>query len=158
MNASIDIGKEAFDDVETVSVLYEGTNEPDIYWASLRGRKQYDTHADWMDSIRLFRCSNERGYFAVSEKCSDFCQDDLSDEDVMILDSGSDVFVWIGEESSDVERKLALKSAQLYQQHVQDLSGEARKLSIVRRGKENLKFIKLFHGWGPFRARTKNSS
>ena len=24
----------------------------------------------------------------MSEKCSDFCQDDLSDEDVMILDSG----------------------------------------------------------------------
>ncbi|XP_063682429.1 protein flightless-1 homolog isoform X2 [Bolinopsis microptera] len=158
MNASIEIGKEAFDDVDTVSVLYEGTNEPDIFWSALGGRRQYDTNADWMALIRLFRCSNERGYFAVSEKCSDFCQDDLSDEDVMILDSGTDVFVWIGEESSDVERKLALKSAQLYQQHIQDLSGEARKLSIVRRGKENLKFIKLFHGWGPFRARTKTSS
>lgn len=27
-----------------------------------------------MKSSRLFRCSNEKGYFAVSEKCSDFCQ------------------------------------------------------------------------------------
>ena len=34
-----------------------------------------------------------------------------------------DVFVWIGESSSEVERKLALKSAQLYQQHIQDLTG-----------------------------------
>ena len=43
-----------------------------------------------MSLTNLFRrCSNERGYFAVSEKCSDFCQDDLSDEDVMILDSGT---------------------------------------------------------------------
>lgn len=34
-----------------------------------------------------------------------------------------DLLVWIGEESSDVEKKLGLKSAQLYQQHVQDLTG-----------------------------------
>ena len=24
--------------------------------------------------MRLFRCSNDRGYFAVTEKCIDFCQ------------------------------------------------------------------------------------
>merc|ERR1712176_371738 len=112
MNASVEIGKEAFDDVDTVSVLYEGTNEPDIFWSALGGRRPYDNQADWMDVIRLFRCSNERGYFAVSEKCSDFCQDDLSDEDFMILDSGTDVFVWIGPRCSEVEIKLAYKSAQ----------------------------------------------
>lgn len=27
-----------------------------------------------MNWRRLFRCSNEKGYFAVSEKCLDFCQ------------------------------------------------------------------------------------
>jgi hypothetical protein len=27
-----------------------------------------------MNYTRLFRCSNEKGYFTVSEKCSDFCQ------------------------------------------------------------------------------------
>lgn len=27
-----------------------------------------------MRTCRLFRCSNEQGYFKVSEKCSDFCQ------------------------------------------------------------------------------------
>ena len=30
--------------------------------------------ADFMDYARLFRCSNDKGYFTVSEKCSDFCQ------------------------------------------------------------------------------------
>ncbi len=35
--------------------------------------------------MRLFRCSNDKGYFAVTEKCIDFCQDDLSDDDIMIL-------------------------------------------------------------------------
>ena len=27
-----------------------------------------------MSKCRLFRCSNEKGFFAVSEKCLDFCQ------------------------------------------------------------------------------------
>lgn len=39
----------------------------------------------------LRRCSNEKGYFSVSEKCSDFCQDDLADDDIMLLDNGQEV-------------------------------------------------------------------
>ena len=39
------------------------------------------------------RCSNEKGYFSVSEKCSDFCQDDLADDDIMLLDNGKEVSV-----------------------------------------------------------------
>ena len=37
------------------------------------------------------RCSNEKGFFAVTEefKWPDFCQDHLLDEDTMILDSGT---------------------------------------------------------------------
>ena len=54
------------------------------------------------------------------------------------------MFVWIGEESSDVERKLGLKSAQLYSQHVKDMTGNARKLCVMRRGKENLKWVRSY--------------
>lgn len=39
----------------------------------------------------FLRCSNEKGYFSVSEKCSDFCQDDLADDDIMLLDNGKEV-------------------------------------------------------------------
>lgn len=42
-------------------------------------------------SFAPFRCSNEKGYFSVSEKCSDFCQDDLADDDIMLLDNGKEV-------------------------------------------------------------------
>jgi len=44
-----------------------------------------------IDLISDLRCSNEKGYFAVSEKCSDFCQDDLADDDIMLLDNGKEV-------------------------------------------------------------------
>lgn len=97
-----------------------------------------------MKYTRLFRCSNEKGYFTVSEKCSDFCQvcsnphilrflhfitsylwqwilnsyvslfqDDLADDDIMILDNGEQVFLWLGARCSEVEIKLAYKSAQV---------------------------------------------
>lgn len=32
----------------------------------------------------------------MSEKCTDFCQDDLADDDMMILDNGEQVFLWLG--------------------------------------------------------------
>jgi hypothetical protein len=55
-------------------VLNEGEEPENFFWVGLGERKPYDKQADFLDYARLFRCSNERGYFAVSEKCSDFCQ------------------------------------------------------------------------------------
>ena len=40
-------------------------------------------------------------------------QDDLADDDVMILDNGDQVYLWVGRKTSDVEIKLAFKSAQV---------------------------------------------
>lgn len=41
-------------------------------------------------------------------------QDDLADDDIMILDNGEQVFLWLGAKCSEVEIKLAYKSAQVY--------------------------------------------
>ena len=40
-------------------------------------------------------------------------QGDLSEEDVMLLDNGKQVYVWFGKAASEVEKKLAVKSAQV---------------------------------------------
>merc|ERR1719210_741172 len=61
----------------SVQILNEGEEPNNFFWVGLGGKKSYDSEADFMDHARLFRCSNEKGYFTVSEKCSDFCQDDL---------------------------------------------------------------------------------
>lgn len=97
----------------TLQVLSEGDEPDNFFWLGLSGKKTYDTDATFMEYTRLFRCSNERGYFIVSEKCSDFCQDDLADDDIMILDNGEQVFLWLGAKCSEVEIKLAYKSAQV---------------------------------------------
>ena len=42
------------------------------------------------------------------------CVQDLVEEDVMILDTYSEVFVWIGRGANAVEKKEGLKSARDY--------------------------------------------
>ncbi|XP_043272595.1 protein flightless-1 [Venturia canescens] len=133
----------------SLQVLNEGEEPDNFFWVGLGGKKPYDTDADYMNYTRLFRCSNEKGYFVISEKCTDFCQDDLADDDIMILDNGEQVFLWLGARCSEVEIKLAYKSAQVYIQHLRVKQPEKpRKLFLTAKGKESRRFTKCFHGWG----------
>ncbi|XP_075220548.1 FLII actin remodeling protein isoform X2 [Lycorma delicatula] len=133
----------------TMQTLNEGEEPEHFFWVALGGRKPYETDANFMEYTRLFRCSNEKGYFTVSEKCSDFCQDDLADDDIMILDNGEQVFLWLGAKCSEVEIKLAYKSAQVYIQHLRVKQPERpRKLFLTLKNKESRRFTKCFHGWG----------
>ncbi|PFX31861.1 Protein flightless-1-like [Stylophora pistillata] len=146
-----ELGNEIWDSGYTVQIVNEGNEPENFFWVGLGGKKDYDKSAEYINYARLFRCSNEKGYFSVSEKCSDFCQDDLASEDVMILDTGHEVYVWMGPQSSDVERKMAIKSTQVYIQHLMQLdSGPIRKLRCTFRGKEPHHFTRCFHGWGQF--------
>ncbi|CAH0398250.1 unnamed protein product [Chilo suppressalis] len=133
----------------SLQVLNEGSEPDNFFWVALGGRKPYDTDADYLNYTRLFRCSNEKGYFIVSEKCTDFCQDDLADDDIMILDNGEQVFLWLGAKCSEVEIKLAYKSAQVYIQHMKSVQPDRpRKLFLTLKNKESRRFTKCFHGWG----------
>jgi len=132
----------------SLQILNEGEEPDNFFWVGMGGRKPYDTSADYMRFSRLFRCTNEKGYFCISEKCSDFCQDELDDDDIMILDNGEQVFLWMGPRCSEVEVKLAYKSAQVYIQHIRVKQPERqRKLFLTLKGKESRRFYKCFHGW-----------
>lgn len=147
-----DIAYTMFKDNYTIQMINEGEEPENFFWVGIGGEKTYDTNADFMDYARLFRCSNEKGYFAVSEKCADFCQDDLADDDVMILDNGQNVFLWVGKKTSDVEIKLSFKSAQVYIQHLRNKQPERpRKLLLAMKYKEHKNFTKCFHGWGKYK-------
>ena len=142
-----EIAIKKFDDSYTVSIITED-EEPELFWSALGGAKVVDKDCSFMPFTRLFRCSNDKGYFSISEKCSDFCQDDLADDDIMILDNGSQVFIWIGTRCSEVEIKLAYKSAQVYVQNMRVKQPDnPRQLMLTFKGKESRKFTKAFHGW-----------
>ncbi|XP_064820754.1 protein flightless-1 homolog isoform X1 [Oncorhynchus masou masou] len=141
-----------FDDTYSKQVINEGEEPENFFWVGIGCQKVYDEDADYMKYARLFRCSNEKGYFAVSEKCSDFCQDDLADDDIMLLDNGKEVYMWVGTQTSQVEIKLSLKACQVYIQHMRSKETETpRKLRLVRKGNEPHCFTRCFHGWGAFK-------
>ncbi|CAH1794524.1 unnamed protein product [Owenia fusiformis] len=150
---SEDIANDMFaEENYSIQMINEGEEPENFFWVGIGGYKPYDKEAEYMRCARLFRCSNEKGYFTVSEKCSDFCQDDLADDDVMILDNGVEVFLWVGRKTSDVEIKLAFKSAQVYIQHLRNKQPDKpRKLLLSLKYRENRRFVKCFHGWGKHR-------
>uniref|UniRef100_A0A8C8S5J3 Protein flightless-1 homolog n=1 Tax=Pelusios castaneus TaxID=367368 RepID=A0A8C8S5J3_9SAUR len=147
-----DIMNHMFDDSYSKQVINEGEEPENFFWVGIGGQKPYDEDADYMKYSRLFRCSNEKGYFSVSEKCSDFCQDDLADDDIMMLDNGQEVYMWVGTQTSQVEIKLSLKACQVYIQHLRSKEAERpRKLRLVRKGNEPHPFTRCFHAWSAFR-------
>lgn len=146
------VAKRIFDETTTTfELLFEGT-ESSIFWQCLGGHKNYDKSADYLTYGRLFRLSNDQGYFCASEKCSDFCQDDLADDDVMMLDTGDQIYLWWGKRTSDVEKKLSLQTAKMYQQHLKNVQRDRpRQLKLTTKNVEPHSFKRCFHGWGPFR-------
>ena len=137
----------------SLQILNEGEEPNNFFWVGLGGQKPHEADAAFMESSRLFRCSNDKGYFTVSEKCSDFCQDDLALDDIMILDSGEQVFLWMGPRCSEVEVKLSYKSAQVYIQNLRAKPAERpRKLFLTVIGKESKRFTRCFHGWSHVKA------
>ncbi|XP_033998225.1 protein flightless-1 homolog [Trematomus bernacchii] len=149
---SEDIMNSMFDDTYSKQVINEGEEPENFFWVGIGSQKEYDEDADYMKHARLFRCSNEKGYFSVSEKCSDFCQDDLADDDIMLLDNGKEVYMWVGTQTSQVEIKLSLKACQVYIQHMRSKEAEPpRKLRLVRKGNEPHCFSRCFHAWGAFK-------
>ncbi|XP_048220972.1 protein flightless-1 homolog [Perognathus longimembris pacificus] len=147
-----DILNTMFDASYSKQVINEGEEPENFFWVGIGVQKPYDDDAEYMKHTRLFRCSNEKGYFAVTEKCSDFCQDDLADDDIMLLDNGQEVYMWVGTQTSQVEIKLSLKACQVYIQHMRSKEHEQpRRLRLVRKGNEQHAFTRCFHAWSTFR-------
>ncbi|KAK0418524.1 hypothetical protein QR680_013613 [Steinernema hermaphroditum] len=131
-----------------VEVIREG-EEPDLFWDYIGGKKKYDTDCEFMSHTRLFRCSNEKGFFSVSEKTVDFCQDDLDDTAMMMVDNGEILFLWPGSKCNEMVAKLSFKAAQVYISNLQmKQNGKPRKLMAVVKGLESKRFRKCFHAWG----------
>ncbi len=81
----------------------------------------------------------------------------MCDDDVMILDTGENVYLWVGRTSTDIEIKLAFKSAQVYIQHLKNKQpNRPRKLLITKKGLEPIQFRKCFHAWSKYKDITKH--
>ncbi|KAG7237146.1 hypothetical protein INR49_032758, partial [Caranx melampygus] len=97
---------------------------------------------------RLFGCSNKTGRLIAEEVPGEFTQLDLASDDVMILDTWDQIFVWVGEEANEVEKSGSLKIAQDYVNS--DPSGRrGTPITTIKQKEEPLSFTGWFHAWDP---------
>uniref|UniRef100_A0A8C6WJK7 Gelsolin n=1 Tax=Neogobius melanostomus TaxID=47308 RepID=A0A8C6WJK7_9GOBI len=129
--------------------LAEG-GESDEFWEILGGKSEYRTSTRLKDKMdahppRLFACSNKTGNFIV--RPGEMTQEDLATDDVMILDTWEQVFVWIGNEAQEEEKTEAMASAVRYIET--DPANRDRRTPIVKikQGFEPPTFTGWFLGW-----------
>ncbi|KAK3575278.1 hypothetical protein QTP86_023396, partial [Hemibagrus guttatus] len=123
--------------------------EPAGFWSALGGKKDYQTSISLQKTVkspRLFGCSNKTGRLIAEEVPGDFTQDDLATDDVMLLDTWHQIFIWIGNDANEVEKNGVDKIAKEYVNS--DPSGRrGTPISIIKQGSEPLTFTGWFHGW-----------
>lgn len=128
----------------------EGKEEDD-FWSALGGKQEYQTSSSLQTmSIppRLFGCSNKTGRLIAEEVPGDLTQMDLATDDIMILDTWSQIFLWVGKEANEVERTGSLKIAQDYLDS--DPSGRRNTpITSIKQGAEPPSFAGWFQAWDP---------
>ncbi|KAM4740369.1 advillin [Anableps anableps] len=133
-------------------IVAEG-QEPVEFWELLGGKAPYANDKRLQQVVldhepRLFECSNKTGRFIVNE-VAQFTQDDLSEDDVMLLDTWDQLFLWIGKEANEVERKEAVVTSQEYlRTHPVDRDQDT-PIILIKQGFEPPTFTGWFAAWDP---------
>ncbi|XP_028664389.1 gelsolin-like isoform X1 [Erpetoichthys calabaricus] len=135
----------------SASELSEG-RETNQFWAVLGGKAEYRTSTRLKDKMdthppRLFACSNKTGRFIIEEVPGEMTQDDLATDDVMILDTWEQVFVWIGNEAQEEEKKEAMASAVRYIETHPANRDPRTPVVKIQQGFEPPTFTGWFLGW-----------
>ncbi|XP_035026050.1 scinderin like b [Hippoglossus stenolepis] len=132
------------------SQVSEG-KEPADFWSALGGKKDYQTSKSLQKMVkppRLFGCTNKSGRLAVEEVPGDLTQSDLATDDVMILDTWDQIFLWVGTDANAEERSGAPKIAKEYVDS--DPSGrKGLPISTIKQGAEPPTFTGWFQAWDP---------
>ena len=141
---------------EDVEVIAEG-EEPAEFWKAIGGKKEYakfsssEREAPPPQDPRLFQiCDAAAGGLGVHcEEIFNFCQDDLVDEDVMLLDVVSEVYLWIGSQANENEKREASALAAKYVEACAATDGRDvdTPVTTVAAGAEPRMFTCHFIGW-----------
>uniref|UniRef100_A0A8C2JJI4 Advillin n=1 Tax=Cyprinus carpio TaxID=7962 RepID=A0A8C2JJI4_CYPCA len=142
-------------------VMAEG-QEPYEFWEILGGKGPYASDRRLQQVTldhqpRLFECSNKTGKFIATE-VTQFTQDDLREDDVMLLDTWDQVFLWIGIEANDVERKESVTTCQEYLRTHPGSRDPDTPIIMVKQGFEPPTFTGWFTAWDPTKWSNKTIS
>ncbi|XP_064420134.1 villin-1-like [Latimeria chalumnae] len=133
-------------------VIAEG-QEPADFWVALGGKSQYANDKRLQEekfdiTPRLFECSNQTGTFIATE-ITNFTQDDLDEDDVMLLDTWDQVFLWLGKGANEQERKDSVVTAQEYLKMHPSGRDPYTPVILVKQGYEPPTFTGWFLAWEP---------
>ena len=149
-----------------VDEMLEGEEGAD-FWELLGGRASYPEcrEAGAGDGVRdavwggahgprLYCCTHsaETKSYDVDEEIPSFTQEDLVSDDVMVLDAGSEVFVWVGKAVDAEGREGVQRAADRYVKLACKLDGrspEAVTVMVVQQGQEPPMFTAHFPLWDP---------
>ncbi|XP_069559559.1 LOW QUALITY PROTEIN: villin-1 [Brachyistius frenatus] len=141
-------------------VVMEG-QEPSEFWIALGGKAPYASDKRLEREVprhspRLFECSNQTGRFRMTE-VDDFAQCDLDEEDVMLLDTWEELFLWVGNSANQHETKEAWNSAQEYLMTHPAGRDPDTPVAFVKQGREPATFTGWFNAWDPHKWSGGNS-
>jgi len=133
-----------------VSQIKEG-EEDDEFWETLGGKAEYNTSDDINKPIllpRLFHVVARPSGSIRAFEIFNFEQTDLVDDDVMFLDSGDEVYIWIGKDSTPEETGQALDLAKKYlDADPTERSSDNSTIITVKQGEEPAAFTGIFTSW-----------
>ncbi|KAL6649954.1 hypothetical protein ACP70R_014178 [Stipagrostis hirtigluma subsp. patula] len=127
----------------------EGT-ESSAFWSPIGGKQNYTSKDVAQDVIRephLYTFSIRNGRLEVTEVYN-FSQDDLLTEDTMILDTHSEVFVWLGQCVETKEKQKAFEIGQKYVEHAVAFEGISPDVPLYKvvEGNEPC-FFRTYFSW-----------
>ncbi|KAJ6756288.1 VILLIN [Salix purpurea] len=144
----------------TLKHAKEGT-ESSAFWFALGGKQSYTSKKFSPEIVRdphLFTFSFNKGKFQV-EEVYNFSQDDLLTEDMLILDTQAEVFVWAGQSVDPKEKQNVFDIGQKYIEMAVSLDGLSPNVPLykVTEGNEPSFFTSYF-SWDPTKAAVQGNS
>ena len=146
-NVALQIANKLSNGTRAVESIDEGS-EPSDFWEYLGGQGEYaNVSSDALPrEARLFHASTASGGFKV-EEIHRFSQEDLIDDDVMLLDTFTQVFVWIGSRSTDEEKQKSFDFAARFSNEARDGRDVNIPIIKINAGEEPIFFTCHFHAW-----------
>jgi len=127
-------------------------DEDDDFWEALGGKSDYNLLEDTINKPilqpRLLHVVQRSSGKMRAFEVHNFSKEDLVDDDVMILDSGDEVYVWIGKDATADEAGAAMELATKYLDSDPTERNQDNSVIIkVKQEQEPAAFTSIFSSW-----------
>ncbi|CAN8254395.1 unnamed protein product [Cochlearia groenlandica] len=145
----------------TIKHAKEGT-ESSSFWFALGGKQKFTSKKVSCETVRdphLFSLSLNKGNINWVEEIHNFDQDDLLTEDMHLLDTHAEVFVWVGQCVDPKEKQNAFEIGQRYIDMAGSLEGLSPKVPLykITEGNEPC-FFTTYFSWDSTKATAQGNS